>query len=169
MELFTVPPWTTIRPPTAAAAACSRALGPALVWRVHVAPSQLHVSSSAAAPKPPNIIRRPVEALAHARPLHVWFAAQSKQARPPLPHAVSRFPGWQSPPLQHPEHDVASHVHAPSTQRCPSAQEPALQMPPQPSLCPQALPAQLGVHPHTPVMPPPPQERGEEHWRAQQG
>ena len=43
--------------------------------------------------------------------------SQGLQAPPPLPHA-SIAGGWQLPPLQQPVgHEVASHTHAPATQR----------------------------------------------------
>jgi hypothetical protein len=59
---------------------------------------------------------------------------------------MSDAPDSHVVPLQHPEHDVGSQVHAPATHRCPLAQLPCVHTPVQPSLSPQALPAQLGVH-----------------------
>jgi hypothetical protein len=45
-----------------------------------------------------------------------------------------------------------------------------VQIPPQPSAAPQALPAQLAVHPQMPLAPPPPQASGALHAPpAQQG
>ena len=60
---------------------------------------------------------------------------QTAQARPPVPHAVGLFPSSQPPPPHHPPaQDVASHRHAPATQRSPAGQLPLLQIEPQPSL-----------------------------------
>ena len=72
-------------------------------------------------------------------------SGQTMHAAPPLPHSVSSVPDSQTPPLQQPAHDVASQVHAPLTQWLPSGHEPPAQVPEQPSLAPQALPAQLGT------------------------
>jgi hypothetical protein len=71
---------------------------------------------------------------------------------------------------QQPAHDVASQAQTPSWQRWPLPQLPLVQTPPQSSVAPQALPAQLGVQPHAPLWPPPPQVRGEAHvFPGQQG
>lgn len=46
---------------------------------------------------------------------------QSSQAEPPLPQLVSVVPGKHAPAEQQPlGQDVASHTHAPPTQRCPT-------------------------------------------------
>jgi hypothetical protein len=63
-------------------------------------------------------------------------------------------------PLQQPLHDTPSQWQTPATHRWPVAHAPAGHTLPQPSLAPQALPAQLGVHDpalQTLGAPPPPQ------------
>jgi hypothetical protein len=74
---------------------------------------------------------------------------------------VSVPPGSHVVPLQQPEHEVVSQVHAYATHSCPTAHAPFPQRPPQPSLAPHTCPAQLGVHvpaPQTPGTPPPPHD-----------
>lgn len=100
----------------------------------------------------------------HACPEHVEPLAHEAHAPPPLPHAVIFVPGWHCPPAQHPlAHDAASHTQLPFTHARPAAQLPVLHVPPHPSSPPHVFPAQLGVHPHTPAVPPPPQVSGDAH------
>ena len=111
---------------------------------VHALPGQ-H-----ACPLPPQV---PQVALPHGVP-----GAQVAHAAPPVPHAESLVPAWQKFPEQQPLHDVGSQVQAPLAQWSPLGQAPSAQMPPQSSLAPQALPAQVGEQaptPHTLGMPPP--------------
>jgi hypothetical protein len=122
-------------------------------------PAPPHVSGEAhslpgqhAWPLPPQV---PQSAVPHAVPAeHTWHRA------PPWPHAVLLVPSKHAPPAQHPGHDVASHRHAPPTQRCPLPHAPSTQTPRQPSLAPHALPAHVGAQapvPQTLGVPPPPQ------------
>jgi hypothetical protein len=90
-------------------------------------------------------------------------AAHATQARPPLPHALPVVPARQAPDEQQPVQELVSHVHAPLAQRSPAPQLPVWQTPPHPSSAPQAVPEQLGVHPHVPLDPPPPHVKGEAH------
>jgi hypothetical protein len=103
--------------------------------------------------------------------LHTSPLEHATHACPPLPQALLVVPGSHRPAEQHPvAHDVELHVHMPLTHASPLGQEPELHVPPQPSLAPHALPVQLGVHPHVPLWPPPPQLSGEAHaWPAQHG
>jgi hypothetical protein len=103
-------------------------------------------------PHPPQL------GLPHEAPF--GHAAQSV---PPTPHTLSDFPGWQVERSQHPPHDVVSQMQSPLAHRCPLPQAPFSQTPPQPSISPHALPAQLGVQPHTPECPPPPHDSGVAH------
>lgn len=64
--------------------------------------------------------------------LHVSPALHAVHALPPEPQALALLPDVHSSPLQHPAHEVASHLHAPPTQRWPAAQAgpaPQLQAP----------------------------------------
>jgi hypothetical protein len=108
---------------------------------------------------PPNRVTSEVlQVPAHdCRPVHALHAL------PPVPHAADVVPDWHCPAEQQPPHDVASHAQVPCTQCWPSAHDPALHVEPHPSLAPHALPAQLGVQPHTPGVPDPPQLSGAEH------
>jgi hypothetical protein len=85
--------------------------------------------------------------------------AHGAQATPQAPHDGLLVPLSHVEPLQQPAHDVASHVHTPDRQCCPASHPPSVHTAAQPSLAPQALPVQLGVHaptPHTFGVPPPP-------------
>jgi hypothetical protein len=77
---------------------------------------------------------------------HAVPALHATHVAPPRPHAVSLVPTRQAPAAQHPAHDAASQTQAPPTQRCPLPQAPSAQTPPHPSLSPQVLPVQVGVH-----------------------
>jgi hypothetical protein len=60
--------------------------------------------------------------LLHAPAVQVSPGMQGPQACPALPHALTTLPGSHVPPVQHPvAHDVASHVHLPSTQCWPAS------------------------------------------------
>ena len=86
---------------------------------------------------------------------------QDAQMEPPLPHALDDEPPRQVLPLQQPAQEVGSHTHAPPSQCWPPPQVPVMQVPPQPSVAPHALPLQDGVHvpvPHR-LGPAPPQFR----------
>jgi hypothetical protein len=82
----------------------------------HVAvPAGMHV-----APEQQPLGQLPALQPLHAPPAQVC-APQSWQAPPPLPQLVSAVPGRQAPPAQQPfGHEVASHTHAPPTQRWPA-------------------------------------------------
>jgi hypothetical protein len=95
--------------------------------------------------------------------------AHASHSVPPLPHAPSLVPLSHVDPVQHPAHDVPSHTQRPSSHRCPAPHVPLVQAPPQPSLAPHALPAQLGTQPQTPVAPPPPHVSGGAQPPAQHG
>jgi hypothetical protein len=97
--------------------------------------------------KPPNSVT-PSEQLCA---MHVVGAAHARHAAPPLPQALVAVPAKHCPAEQQPVHEVPSHAHTPLTQCCPLPQLPVVHTPPQPSLAPHALPAQLGEHPHTPL------------------
>jgi hypothetical protein len=95
---------------------------------------------------------------------HVCPDGHVVQVTPPFPHALSAVPTLHVVPEQQPMHEVSSHAHTPFSQCCPlPGQVPPVQTPLQPSSAPHALPAQLGVHPHTPVSPPHPQLSGVAH------
>jgi hypothetical protein len=96
---------------------------------------------------------------AHVVP-HVVPGAQATHATPPLPHDVWSFPCSQAPALQHPSHEVTSHLHTPATHRRPLPHAPWVHTSLHPSLAPQAFPSQEGVHLPAPQWfgtPPPPQ------------
>jgi hypothetical protein len=76
------------------------------------------------------------------------------QVTPPVPHARGSVPAWHDPsPAQQPLQESLSHVHAPPLQRCPAAQVPCVQTPPQPSPAPHALPVHCGTHAAHPFAP----------------
>jgi hypothetical protein len=83
----------------------------------------------------------------HAPVVHVCVPPHVTHAAPPAPHEVVVVPARHELPLQQPEHDVVSHTQVPAEQRWPVLHAPVVQVPPQPSLAPHALPLQLGVHP----------------------
>ncbi len=112
-------------------------------------------------PFPPQA---PQLALPQATPL-----AHAAHTVPPAPHAVSLVPGWQADTSQQPVHEAPSQTHNPVTHRWPLPHAPLSQTPPHPSPAPHALPAQVGVHPHTPGRPPPPHWSGLAHAPAQHG
>jgi hypothetical protein len=91
---------------------------------------------------------------------HVCPAPHVTHTWPPVPHAPFVLPSSHAEPEQHPVHDEVSHAQTPLAQCCPDAQVPVAHAPPQASSAPQALPAQFGVQPHTPGLPPPPQVSG---------
>jgi hypothetical protein len=102
-------------------------------------------------PSPPQVPQSPVP--------HVVPGSHATHDAPPFPHAVSDVPVAQAAPAQQPAHVLGSHVHAPATQRWPAPHAPILHTPPQPSLAPHALLAQLGEHGLVPqtLAPAPPQ------------
>jgi hypothetical protein len=147
----------------------------------HGAPAQLGVhTQTPLAPPPPQVSGKvQVFPAQHGWPLpphvpqppvpHVVPLGHVAHTPPPLPHAAFVSPGSHVLALQHPLQDVGSHAHAPSTQCWPLPQLPDVHTPPQPSLAPHALPAQLGAHPQMPLAPPPPQVSGGAHvFPAQQ-
>src|SRR5215472_3756369 len=87
-------------------------------------------------------------------------ALHAVHAVPPAPHALGVVPSRHSPAEQQPLHEVLSQAQVPLTQCCPWPHAPVWQIPPQPSLAPQVLPAQLGAHPHVPGVPAPPHVSG---------
>jgi hypothetical protein len=102
---------------------------------VHVPPEQQGCSLPPHAPQsPPQVVP----------------AGHTMHRPPPLPHAISLVPIAHVPALQHPEQELVSHTHPPFAQCSPAAQVPVWQIPPHPSLAPQALAVQLGVQPHSP-------------------
>jgi hypothetical protein len=85
----------------------------------------------------------------HVPPLQIDPPTEPEQtvhALPPAPHALALVPGWHALSAQHPVHDVSSHAHAPLTQCWPLVHVPLMHRPLQPSLAPQSLPVQFGVH-----------------------
>jgi hypothetical protein len=114
----------------------------------HVPPA--HASGAAHAPLqhgcplPPHV---PHVLVPHATP-----GGHAAHTVPPRPHAPSSAPPRHDEPLQQPAHDVGSQLHTPTTQRWPGPHAPELHTPPQSSLAPHALPAQLGVHPQRPPL-----------------
>jgi hypothetical protein len=88
--------------------------------------------------------------------------AHAAHATPPWPHDVPSVPLSHVAPLQHPLHEVTSHLHTPATQRCPCPHVPSVHTPSQPFDAPHAAFAHDGTHaptPHTLGCPPPPQSR----------
>src|SRR4051812_23144410 len=87
---------------------------------------------------------------------------QTAHAPPPRPQKASVAPSWQTVPSQQPVGQLAFvQVQLPETQSCPVGQvplgqlalqavqappQPAVHVPPQSSLSPQLLPAQLNTH-----------------------
>jgi hypothetical protein len=104
----------------------------------------------------------------HALVPHVAPDGHGTHTAPPLPQAPLSVPAMHDVPLQQPAHELVSQTHPPLTQCWPVPQLPVMHTPPHPSLAPHALAAQLGVQPHTPVVPPPPQVRGDAHARPAQ-
>jgi hypothetical protein len=99
----------------------------------------------------------------------VWGAVHAAHAEPPAPQALFAVPARHWPAEQQPAgHDVESHAHTSLTQCSPLPQLPLPHAPPQPSLAPQAFPAQLGVHPHVPLWPLPPHDSGALHVPPEQ-
>jgi hypothetical protein len=97
----------------------------------------------------------------HWPPLQMVDKEQATQEEPPNPQALALVPSSHALPEQHPPHDVASHTHSPPWQCWPVPQAPLVHRPPQPSLAPQAWPAQEGAQPlHSPRVPPPPHVDG---------
>jgi hypothetical protein len=134
--------------------------------RVHphvlATPPPPHVSGDAHAwpvqhcwPSPPHVPQLPVP--------HFSPPPQATHVTPPAPHEPSEVPDSHVLPLQHPAQDAPSHVQTPLMQCWPVPQEPVWHTPPQPSSAPQALPVQLGVHPHFCAVPPPPHVSGALH------
>lgn len=85
---------------------------------------------------------------------HIRGLAQSPPAQHdwPWPPHVPQLPAPHVDPLQHPEHEAASHTQSPLTQCWPLPQvPPPSHTPPQPSSAPHALPVHVGVQPQSPV------------------
>jgi hypothetical protein len=87
--------------------------------------------------------------------LEQGWAPQEAQVAPPVPHWVARVPAWQTPELsQQPVGQlVASHTHAPPTQRWPSAHTPELPHAHEPVAEQRSAPASQAAQ----VVPPAPQ------------
>src|SRR5215472_6409194 len=121
-------------------------------------PAPPHVSGGAQSPPVQHGCPLPPQA-PHVIPQIVPLG-HTMHATPPAPHAPGLVPDAQVTPLQHPEQEVGSQAQLPCTQCCPVPQAPLVHTPLQPSLAPQALPAQLGVqvaNPQTLGALPPPQ------------
>lgn len=82
-------------------------------------------------------------------PPQICDAEHTEQVAPPLPQLAFVLPDTHCPEAeQHPPHVVLSHVQVPLTQCVPLPQVPAMHVPPQPSLAPQAFAEQFGTQAH---------------------
>jgi hypothetical protein len=138
----------------------------------HALPAQLGVQPHTFAVPPPPHVSGALHALdaQHGSPLpphavqalaeHVCPPPHARHVAPPLPQLPTDVPSSHLVPLQQPAQDVASHTQAAFEQCCPLPHVPVVQVPPQPSSAPHALPVQLGVHPQTFDCPAPPHESG---------